>query len=343
MSAEVRKGYKQTEVGVIPEDWEVESLGDLIHHIYGGGTPSRSRKDFWNGDIAWATVKDMTRFDPHSTQEFTTKNGVKMSAANMVKAGQLIVSVRMAIAVARKFSIDVAINQDLKAIIFKDNTDSNFIKIFFDSNQKNIEDQCGGSTVKGLSIIQLKALALPLPPLPEQRAIATALADVDALLASLNDLLTKKRQLKQAAMQELLTGKTRLAGFTGEWEQKQVGEMGQVVTGGTPSTQSREFWGDEYPWITPTDISKKKNIFSSERGLSQSGLNNLRSLPANSVLVTCIASIGKNAILRVMGACNQQINAILPNENSDSDFLYYLFEYNKPRLISSAGTTATSA
>ena len=74
---------------------------------------------------------------------------------------------------------------------------------------------------------------------------------------------------------------------------KRVLDLGEVVTGGTPRTDVSEFWGDEYPWITPTDISSCRDMFSSERGLTQKGLGVLRPLPANSVLITCIASIGK--------------------------------------------------
>ena len=83
-------------------------------------------------------------------------------------------------------------------------------------------------------------------------------------------------------------------------------------------------------------------MHTSERRLTQKGLNVIRNLPANTVLVTCIASIGKNAILKAEGGCNQQINAVLPNKNSNTEFLYYAFEASKQYLLSNAGTTATS-
>jgi len=165
---------------------------------------------------------------------------------------------------------------------------------------------------------------------------------VDALLDALDRLIAKKRDLKQAAIQQLLTGQIRLPGFHGEWEVKRVLELGQVVTGGTPRTDVAEYWGEEYPWVTPTDISARRDMSSSERRLTQKGLDVVRRLPPNAVLVTCIASIGKNAILRTIGACNQQINAVIPNTNSDADFLYYMFEASKQYLLANAGTTATS-
>ena len=77
-------------------------------------------------------------------------------------------------------------------------------------------------------------------------------------------------------MQELLTGKKRLPGFSGEWEIKQVYELDEIVTGGTPRTDISEFWGDNYPWITPTDISYYRDMYTSERTLTQKGLNSIK-------------------------------------------------------------------
>ena len=188
----------------------------------------------------------------------------------------------------------------------------------------------------------LSEVKFPLPPLPEQQAIAEVLSDVDALVTSLDQLITKKRNIKQGAMQLLLTGKKRLAGFSGEWETKKVKSLGEVVTGSTPSTSVKEYWNGLIPWITPTDITDKKNISKSERHITGLGLSKIRKLPANSVLVTCIASIGKNAILRKEGASNQQINAIIPSRENDTDYIYYLVELKKNFLLGSAGIAATS-
>jgi type I restriction enzyme S subunit len=182
---------------------------------------------------------------------------------------------------------------------------------------------------------------IDLPPLPEQRAIAAALSDVDGYIAALERLIAKKRNIKKGAMQELLTGKRRLPGFEGEWVEKAVSEIGEVITGSTPRTEIKAYWNGSIPWITPTDISSVKDIYFGERSISDEGLKMVRPLPANTLLVTCIASIGKNAILKKQGACNQQINAIVPNAINNVDFLYYLLDLNKNYLLENAGQTAT--
>lgn len=143
-------------------------------------------------------------------------------------------------------------------------------------------------------------------------------------------------------MQQLIRGMTRLPGFSGEWTVRLVKDFGEIVTGGTPSTENKEFWGEGYPWITPTDIATERDMITSERTITNEGLRAIRLLPANTVLVTCIASIGKNAILRSVGGCNQQINAIIPNDDNCAEFIYYVMEANKQYLLSNAGTTATA-
>jgi type I restriction enzyme S subunit len=200
---------------------------------------------------------------------------------------------------------------------------------------------------QGDAVVHINARALAqvnmvIPPLPEQRAIAEALSDVDGLLAMLDKLIAKKRAIKKAAMQQLLTGKTRLPGFSGEWEVKRVADFGNVITGGTPSTKTAEYWDGDIPWVTPTDISNSRDVYITERLITHRGLASIRELPENSVLVTCIASIGKNAILRKRGGCNQQINAVIPNKACTAEFLYYLFDYNKQYLLANAGLTATN-
>ncbi|MDO7827689.1 restriction endonuclease subunit S, partial [Helicobacter pylori] len=182
---------------------------------------------------------------------------------------------------------------------------------------------------------------IPLPPLNEQIAIANILSALDRYLYALDALILKKESVKKALSFELLSQRKRLKGFNQAWQKVKVKDFGIIITGSTPLTQISEYWNGTISWITPTDINDNKDIFNSERKITQKGLDTIRMIPKNSVLVTCIASIGKNAILRVNGACNQQINAIIPNKDFNADFIYYLMENNKQHLLGKAGVTAT--
>ena len=106
----------------------------------------------------------------------------------------------------------------------------------------------------------------------------------------------------------------KMSDYPKDWEIHKVSDFGNVVTGNTPSTSIKEYWNGNYTWITPTDIESQIFMNVSERKLTLSGYNKSRKLRKGAVLVTCIASIGKNCILGVDGSCNQQINAIEVNK-----------------------------
>src|SRR5712692_9003533 len=121
-------------------------------------------------------------------------------------------------------------------------------------------------------------------------------------------------------MQQLLTGKQRLPGFSGEWESKSIGEIGQVVTGNTPPTRDPQNYGDEYLFVSPVNLGVGKTVLNTEKRLSKMGFSIARKLPKNSILFTCIGStIGKTGVAGTDLASNQQINSILPNETYDTD------------------------
>ncbi|GAA9227048.1 restriction endonuclease subunit S [Helicobacter pylori] len=234
---------------------------------------------------------------------------------------------------------------------------NNFFKINFDrtlinkdflvyflsleQTQRTILKKAGTSTIPDLNHNDFYSLTIPLPPLNEQIAIANILSALDRYLYALDALILKKEGVKKSLSFELLSQRKRLKGFNQAWQRVKVKDFGIIITGSTPLTQISEYWNGTISWITPTDINDNKDIFNSERKITQKGLDTIRMIPKNSVLVTCIASIGKNAILRVNGACNQQINAIIPNKDFNADFIYYLMENNKQYLLEKAGVTAT--
>ncbi len=192
----VPAGYKQTEVGVIPEDWEVVELGSTVERFIGGGTPSRSNNEYWGNEIPWITVKDFATFNPYTAQESITKKGLTNSASNLIPKGTLITSTRMALGKAVVYQVDVAINQDMKALFCRQELNTKFLYFWFEANKNKIDELGSGSTVKGLSLSDLRKLYLILPAKEEQTAIANALSDVDALIREQEKLIAKKQAIK---------------------------------------------------------------------------------------------------------------------------------------------------
>lgn len=353
---ELKPGYKKTDVGVIPENWEVKRLGDVIEKFVGGGTPSRSIPHYWGNEIPWVTVKDFETFHPRHSQEAITRAGLQNSASHLIPNGTLITSTRMALGKAVVYEVDVAINQDLKALFPIPVLATQYLYCWFQYHGQSIDKLGSGSTVKGISLPDLKKIEFQLPPLPEQIAMATVLSDMDALIESLGQLIAKKRQIKQGAMQELLTGKRRLPGFQikpgykktevgvipEDWEVKALGDVAEIRSGGTPSTNQPEFWDGDVLWCTPTDITGLKGfkyLTHTSRTITIQGLkcSSAELVPAYSVVMTSRATIGECAINAVPVATNQGFKNFVPFQTTDGEFLYYLLQTKKQDFISLCG------
>jgi restriction endonuclease S subunit len=233
--------YKQTEVGLIPSDWDVKPLGLIVDKIISGGTPSRSNKEYWGNEIPWVTVKDFASFNPNFTQEFITKKGLEHSASHLIPKGTLITSTRMGLGKAVVYDVDVSINQDLKALFPSKLLDTKYLYYWFQKNSELIGRLGSGSTVMGISLIELKNIQFILPTKAEQIAIATTLSDADALISSLEKLIAKKRMIKQGAMQQLLQPKEG-------WVVKKLGEIGKPY-GGLSGKSKVDFENGVYPYI----------------------------------------------------------------------------------------------
>ncbi|MEZ9235547.1 restriction endonuclease subunit S [Shewanella sp. 10N.286.52.A9] len=202
-----------------------------------------------------------------------------------------------------------------------------------------------GSSQSALNLTVLRALKVPIPPLPEQRKIATILGTWDKAISTTERLIDNSKQQKKALMQQLLTGKKRLLddsgkSFEGEWEEVAVGDLGTIYSGGTPSTSNKEYWDGDIDWITPTDITKQDSVYinSSVRRISAEGLKNssAKLVPKGSLLVCTRATIGEMAITAHEMCTNQGFKNIIPNQKTNIEFLFYLLTYEKHKLISKA-------
>ena len=332
----------------VPEGWVTCTLGDTLTKIEGGGTPSRTNQEYWAGEIPWATVKDLTAVRLNDASENISEAGLANSSAKLIPSGTIVIATRMAVGKASIFAKDVAINQDLKALYTSASINSEFLLQWYLSNSKKIESLGTGSTVKGITLDTLTALPFELPPLPEQKKIAAILTSVDDVIETTQKQIDKLQDLKKATMNELLTkgiGHTEfkdseLGRIPTSWEVKKLGELGNVVTGSTPSTTNRELYDGNYMFVSPSDISEGMFVSETAKKLSLEGINKTRKIPANSIMVVCIGStIGKVAISTQECASNQQINTIVPKLN-DPYFVYFLIKWMAHLIKKEAGTQA---
>lgn len=211
MNSQLKKGYKLTEVGVIPEDWEVKPLKLLVIFINGKAHENDIREA---GQYIVANSKFIS--SEAKVKKYSNKCHCSTSQGNILMVMSDVPNGR---AIAKCFFVDrnntYTVNQRICSLeVIGDNP--RFVFYQLDKNPFYLQFDDG---VKQTNLRRDEVLACPLalPPLPEQRSIATVLSDTDALIESLEKAIVKKRNLKQATMQQLLTGKTRLPGFSGEW------------------------------------------------------------------------------------------------------------------------------
>lgn len=210
------------------------------------------------------------------------------------------------------------------------------------SVRKHYDSITTGQAYPQISLQQVRGTSVPIPPLEEQRAIAVALSDVDALIAALDKLVAKKHAIKTAVMQRLLTRKQRLPGFSREWEEKRLGDvLEKILGGGTPSRSNSRFWGNEIPWVTVKDFATFHPRQTQEaitwEGLKQSASN---LIPKGTLITSTRMALGKTVIYEVDVSINQDLKALFPKPNVSARFLYYWFEHHA-HLIDELGSGST--
>jgi len=334
-------------VDLTPLGWRIEQAGNLGTFRGGNGFPLAYQGER-TGDYPFFKVSDMN----------TPGNEVFMSRA----VHRISESTRRAIG-ATVFPAGAIVFAKVGAAVFLERKrilaqpsciDNNMAAFTLDGGQlelrfahhlfeaTKLSELVATTALPSLNGKTLSSMQMLVPPRPEQRSIAHALGDVDTLLERLDQLIAKKRDLKQAAMQRLLTGQTRLPGFSGEWEVKRLSEIGDIRSGGTPSTRQPHFWDGDVPWCTPTDItalSGHKYLTTTARNISAAGLQSSSAevIPARSLIMTSRATIGACAINLTPMTTNQGFKSIVPVAEIDVEFLYYLMTTQESGLVALCG------
>lgn len=250
MSGALKPGYKHTEIGIIPEDWRIEKVGDIAT-ISSGGTPSRANPSYWGGDIPWITTTQVDFNVIREAQQYITREGMENSAAKMLPAGTLLMALygqgktRGKVAM---LGVAATTNQACASISISDPVLAQFTFNYLTSQYEAIRASSNGGSQDNLSGGIVKRVQIPVPPRLEQTKITSALSDMDVLISSLDQLIEKKRDIQKAAMQQLLTGQRRLPGFSGEWNVKPMRALGNTY-GGLAGKTKNDFGHGEARYI----------------------------------------------------------------------------------------------
>lgn len=226
---ELKSEYKLTEIGVIPEDWSIRDLQGVCAETITYGIV-QCGPHVQNG-VPYIRVSDMNSERLDVTEMLRTAPAIAAQfSRSRVSEGDIVYALRGKIGEVRRVNPDVAganLTQGTAKLSPSSRMDSIYLLWSLRSQRALRQGDLAakGSTFREITLAALRQIQLPVPPISEQRAIANALSDMDALLAKIDQLIAKKRDLKQAAMQQLLTGQTRLPGFSGEWEVTQLGDL----------------------------------------------------------------------------------------------------------------------
>jgi type I restriction enzyme S subunit len=205
------KEYKDTPIGKTPKTWQIIRLGDVSEDFVGGGTPSTSNPEYWNGDIAWMTSAHINGRLVTTGQKYITKKGLGNSATNLVPKNNLLVATRVGIGKAAINKIDIAISQDLTGvIIIKNKAVPEFLYWILVNSGSRLKSLAQGSTIKGILREELGRLQIPLPPVAEQHRIDEILSTIDSKLELERKEKARLERVKRGLMDLLLTGKIRV-------------------------------------------------------------------------------------------------------------------------------------
>lgn len=240
-------GYKRTEVGVIPDDWDVRKIGDFTD-ITAGGTPSTAHPEYWNGEIPWMSSGELNNRRIHNVIGRITELGYNNSSTHMIPKNCVLIGLagqgktRGTVAVNY---VELCTNQSIATIFPSKEHNSEYLYQNLRSRYEELRELSSGDGGRGgLNLTIIKNFSCAFPKLQEQNRIAEALSDVDELISSLEKLIAKKKAVKQGAMQELLTGKKRLPGFTGGWDLMELGKYGSLIK----ETINPQLYSSKYFW-----------------------------------------------------------------------------------------------
>lgn len=327
------------------KEWKESSIKEIAIRITSGGTPSTKKLEYYEGgNIAWLNTKEVNFNRIYATEKHITEEGLKNSSAKYIEANSVIVA--MYGATAAKVAINkipLTTNQACCNITVNDEVcDYEFLYYNISNKYSELENIAVGAAQQNLSVGVIGEFILKLPPLPEQKAIASVLSSLDDKI----DLLHQQNQTLEALAETLFRQwfierrPEHVEGETKEdWEEIELGSVIETTSGGTPSRTKMEYYENgTIPWVKSKELNGGF-ILETEEKITEEALKNssAKILPSNSILIAMYgATVGEYAIISKKMTCNQAICALKPNDNYPYAYLFLLIKNLKQDLINMA-------
>lgn len=306
---ELKNGYKQTEIGIIPCDWKVDIVKNIAQIKTGSkNTQDRIENGFYPFYVRSQTIERINSYSYDGEAILTAGDGVGV--------GKVIHYVN------EKFDCHQRV---YRISDFISSVNGYYFYLYFSNNFYNrMMQMTAKSSVDSVRMEMIADMQIPLPPtIKEQTAIATALSDTDTWINGLEQLLGKKRQIKQGAMQELLQPKEG-------WEVKKLGEIATIVRGASPRPIEDPIWFDKSSpigWVRISDVTKSSKFLTKTiQKLSSSGVKNSRLVDSNSLIMSICATVGR-PILTTFNVCIHDGFVVFRNPQIEKVYLYYYLTF----------------
>ena len=334
----------------VPGNWCWVRVGAICSFI-GGGTPSKRNDEYWNGNVPWASVKDIKGDYLYETVDHITEAGLLNSSSNMCEEDDLLLVTRIEPAKTIISKIKTAINQDLK--IVKSNLSPIFLHYYFKNFKHDFEMKSSGSTVQGITLSNVQNNPLPLPPMNEQQrilnTIQTLFADLDEAKEKLTVVVEGFAQRKAAILHQAFTGELTAKWreenhlSSESWEKRRLGELGTLERGKSKHRPRNDpkLFGGPYPFVQTGDISSAGMYLTAHKQtLSEVGLQQSKLFPTGTLCITIAANIGDVSILSYDCCFPDSVVGFTPNESSLSEYVYYMMTTIQQELEANAPATA---
>lgn len=314
--------------------WQRVKLGEVAE-IMSGGTPKTSVPEYWGGDIAWLTPKDLTGYTSiyiSKGERFITQEGLKNSSATIMPKGTILLSSRAPIGYVAIAQNDICTNQGFKSLICKKEKANNlFIYYWIKKNTQYLQSLGTGTTFGELSKNVVQNIEISLPPLETQHKIAEILSGFDDKI----DLLHRQNKTLESLALTLFRHTFIDNPNRNEWEIGKLGDYVKIELGGTPNTAKSEYWGGDIAWINSGEINKFR-IIKPTKTITKLGFekSNTKLLPKGSVVIAITgATLGQVSLLEIDSCANQSVVGVIPNDDFSSEFLYLWIKFNIDKII----------
>lgn len=344
---EMKSGYKMTEVGVIPEDWEVKELSSISEIKSGKRLPKGSLVTSSKTPYPYIRVIDMNMgYLNLSDIMYVPENVQPMISKYIISKNDIYISVAGTLGLVGKIpeELDGANLTENANRITEIQCNRDYLMYYMMSPliQNVIEAERTIGAQPKLALQRIRDFYIVLPgDNREQTAIATALSDADSLISALTKKIEKKKAIKQGLMQQLLTGKKRLPGFGGVWDVVQLKRIISEFI--VPMRDKPTALTGPIPWCRIEDFDGKylkKSLSNQGVDLNTVSQMNLKIFPVNTLLVSCSANLGRCAIVKQKLVTNQTFIGLVPSDRIDVEFLYYKMSREDKNLNNMAtGTT----